>query len=175
MKKKKGKATAIVAMAALIVLSLPVGATVSLSREKDKAASEYSEMLSYDVDAASGAAADLVTLSKKYLDPSDAAIVGVQRARDSVSEAVEAGARSEAFSTLTAAFGSLADRLGGTGLTEKDASYLSGIQSDYDMYLDLVSRSDYNEKATSFNQLLDDSPARPIVEIFGIHPLELFQ
>lgn len=184
MKKKKekirGRALAIFAMIAMILLSVPVGATVSLTREKNKALEPYngssaSETLVADLENGSGEAADLVTLAKKYLSADDAQISAVQRAREALNAAETPSQQSEALSTLTASFNVLADALGTLEMNEKDRTYLSGIAADYNMYLDYISRNDYNARATEFNELLEASPMQPIASLVGIDTLELFR
>lgn len=184
MKKKKekikGRAAAIIGMVALMLLSVPVGATVSLTREKNKALEPYngsgsSETLLIDMENGSGEAADLVTLAKKYLSADDAQISAVQRAREALNAAETPPEQSEALSTLTASFNVLADALDMLELTEKDKTYLDGITADYNMYLDYISRNDYNARATEFNELLEASPMQPIASLVGIDTLELFR
>lgn len=183
MKKKekiKGRAAAIIGMIALIVVSIPVGACVSLARERGEVTEMYYGSddewgLLEDLSWCSSEASNLVTLAGKYLPADDEQIIQVIDARDRLSKANTPGEKAEAFSALTVKVNALYNTLEKTEMETEDADYRDEIIADYNSNADFVSRSDYNTRAAQFNEILRTTPARGLAELVGIGEVEPFQ
>ncbi|MGN0479589.1 MAG: LemA family protein [Hominenteromicrobium sp.] len=183
MKKKekiKGRAAAIIGMAALILVSVPVGSCVSLTRERGKVTELYYGSddewgLLADLSFCSSEAANLVTLAGKYLPEGDAQVEAVREARSTLEQADTPGEKAQAFSALTDQVNALYNTLEETGMKQEDAAYRDEIIADYKADADCVSRSDYNARAAQFNEILRTTPARPLASLAGIEEVEPFR
>lgn len=184
MKKKekirvKGRAAAIISMVLLIVISVPLGMGFSLVRERNKVTEHYfgsndTYGLLEDLSGCTTEASNLVTLSGKYLGADDAKLTEVRSAAGRLETAQSPSEKAGAYSTLTISFNSLYNELCGMELSEQDSEYLEAIYSDYYMYVDLVSYSDYNIKVANFNETFRNAPGRRLAELMGVKELEPF-
>lgn len=184
MKVIKSRAFAIIAMCLLLLLSIPVGSCVSLSRERGEAEKyyygsdsdfDYVWGLVEDIRWCSSSAANLVTLANRILPADSAAVTDVMRAREALDNAVSPAEKCAALSQLTERFSVLYRTLCAMDLNEEDLDYCRDTMSDYNSDLDFISRNEYNTKAKQFNDALANSPGGAIASAFGVKPLELFQ
>ncbi len=175
----KTRTCAVIAMCAMIVLSVPVGACVSVSRERDSAEQSYTGSdstwgLSDDVLLCSSAAANLMTLGARLLPGESEETAALARAREELNAAVAPGEKCAALSKLTDRFHALYGKLSAMDLSEKDRQDCDGVLADYNADLDMISRSEYNREAAAFNSILETTPGGAIASVFGARPLELF-
>lgn len=182
MKKKekvKGRALAITCMILLIVISVPVGSCLSLNREREKATeiyygSEDTYGLLEDVVDCCTQAANFITLGEKVLPADDTKLAAVQEAYTEVKSTNHPRRKASALSDLTSSMNALYNALCRTEMDEANATYREEIFANYNASLDMIGRSDYNMRATEFNSILKNAPARPLAALVGIGELELF-
>lgn len=175
----KSRTFAVIGMCVLILLSVVIGACRSVSRERGKAEAYFSGSddvygLAEDASWCSYEAANLVTLGARLL-PADAAEVAETRhAREVLDAAVSPAEKYAALSSLTDRIHTLYTKLVGLELSEKDLEDCESVLASYNSNLDMISRSDYNQKAAAFNDDLRSTPGGAIASAFGARPLELF-
>ncbi len=175
----KTRTCAVLAMCAMIVLSVPVGACVSVSRVRDNAERRYTGDddtwgLADDVLLCSSAAANLMTLGARLLPAENEETTALTRAREALDAAVRPAEKYAALSNLTDRFHALYGKLSALDLSEKDREDCDGVLADFNADLDMISRDDYNREAASFNSILETTPGGAIASLFGARPLELF-
>lgn len=182
MKKErvKGRAAAIIGMVALILVSIPVGSCVSLARERGKVTELYFGSddewgLLDDLAWCSSEASNLVTLAGKYLPEDNEQIAAVRGAVDALGKAQSPGEKADEFSVLTVKVNALGNVLGELALREEDEKHRDEILADYNANADFITRNDYNTEAARFNEMLRTTPARPLADLIGVGPVELFQ
>ena len=182
MKKRervKGRTAAVLGMVLLILFSVPTGMGLSLVRERNQAAKYYyggenSFGLLEDLAYCSKEAANMVTIGGKYLPADDPALHGVRSAVNAMESAEHPAEKAGAYSELTVRVSSLYHTLSGMALSEQDEEYCEEIYSNYVTYVDLIGWSEYNTKATQFNETFRRAPGRIFAALMGVEELELF-
>ena len=150
--KAVGRVSAVIAMVVLILAAIPVGACISLSRERNNVTAEY-----YGADDVYGVldqvsmmvseASNLVTVAEKYSETDLTLVDAVRTAQNAVKKAERPADKYAALNDLT---------------------------SNYNSDLDYLMRDDYNDKAAAFNDALHNSPAYALAKLVGIGDVELF-
>ena len=157
--KAVGRVSAVIAMVVLILAAIPVGACISLSRERNNVTAEY-----YGADDVYGVldqvsmmvseASNLVTVAEKYSE-TDLTLV-------------------DAVRTAQTAVKAMYRQIKNIDMNEEDATYRESLMSNYNSDLDYLMRDDYNDKAAAFNDALHNSPAYALAKLVGIGDVELF-
>lgn len=182
--KKKNLAGALV-MAGLILVSIPLGANRSLSREREKAIenSYYYDRTGYAVyeglEHQRETAHNLIALGERYVNryaELDPAIDELTYRADYCENFFEAGAPQEVEGHwfLLQAAQALSEQLEQVELEEKDQKYPRQLIADMEAEQDKLERSSYNDDAKAFNEKLQRFPANFLHTLVGIEPLGVF-
>lgn len=177
--KAVGRTAAVIAMVLLILAAIPVGAVVSLSRERGKVTKEYygSDDVYGVLDQVSSMvseASNLVTIAEKYSETDLTLVDAVRTAQNAVKKAERPADKCAALNDLTAAVKALYRQIKNISMDEEDATYRESLFSNYTSDADYLMRDDYNDKAAAFNDALHNSPAYALARLVGIGDVELF-
>ena len=170
--KAVGRVSAVIAMVVLILAAIPVGACISLSRERNNVTAEYygSDQVSMMVSEAS----NLVTIAEKYSETDLTLVDAVRTAQNAVKKAERPADKYAALNDLTTAVKAMYRQIKNIDMNEEDATYRESLMSNYNSDLDYLMRDDYNDKAAAFNDALHNSPAYALAKLVGIGDVELF-
>ena len=173
--KAVGRVSAVIAMVVLILAAIPVGACISLSRERNNVTAEYygSDDVYGVLDQVSmmvSEASNLVTIAEKYSETDLTLVDAVRTAQN----AVKTADKYAALNDLTTAVKAMYRQIKNIDMNEEDATYRESLMSNYNSDLDYLMRDDYNDKAAAFNDALHNSPAYALAKLVGIGDVELF-
>ena len=174
--KAVGRVSAVIAMVVLILAAIPVGACISLSRERNNVTAEYygSDDVYGVLDQVSmmvSEASNLVTIAEKY---SETDLTLVDAVRTAQKKAERPADKYAALNDLTTAVQALYRQIKNIDMSEEDATYRESLRSNYYSDLDYLMCDDYNDKAAAFNDALHNSPAYALAKLVGIGDVELF-
>lgn len=177
--KAVGRTAAVIAMVVLILVSIPVGACVSLSRERSKVTAEYygSDDVYGVLDQVSmmiSEASNLVTIAEKYSETDLTLVDAVRTAQNNVRKAERPSEKYAALHDLTTAVKALYRQIKTIDMEEEDATYRESLMAGYNSDADYLMRDDYNDMAAAFNDTLHNSPAYALAKLVGIGDVELF-
>ena len=173
--KAVGRVSAVIAMVVLILAAIPVGACISLSRERNNVTAEYygSDDVYGVLDQVSmmvSEASNLVTIAEKYSETDLTLVDAVRTAQNAVKKAERPADKYD----LTTAVKAMYRQIKNIDMNEEDATYRESLMSNYNSDLDYLMRDDYNDKAAAFNDALHNSPAYALAKLVGIGDVELF-
>ena len=156
--KAVGRVSAVIAMVVLILAAIPVGACISLSRERNNVTAEYygSDDVYGVLDQVSmmvSEASNLVTIAEKYSETDLTLVDAVRTAQNAVKKAERPADKYAALNDLTTAVKAMYRQIKNIDMNEED---------------------DYNDKAAAFNDALHNSPAYALAKLVGIGDVELF-
>ena len=162
--KAVGRVSAVIAMVVLILAAIPVGACISLSRERNNVTAEYygSDDVYGVLDQVSrmvSEASKLVTIAEKYSETDLTLGDAVRTAQNAVKKAERPADKYAALNDLTTAVKAMYRQIKNIDMNEEDATYRESLMSSYNSDLDYLMRDDYNDKAAAFNDALHNSPA----------------
>lgn len=177
--KAVGRVSAVIAMVVLILAAIPVGACISLSRERNNVTAEYygSDDVYGVLDQVSmmvSEASNLVTIAEKYSETDLTLVDAVRTAQNAVKKAERPADKYAALNDLTTAVKAMYRQIKNIDMNEEDAAYRESLMSNYNSDLDYLMRDDYNDKAAAFNDALHNSPAYALAKLVGIGDVELF-
>ncbi len=171
-------------LAAVILISLPLGVKRSVGRLRDEAENTYyydatGYALYTGVEARAAAAKNLLTVAQRYSDPA------VAKAADRLDYWVRLQANAyddyrdhlveaETNDGITAAARDLVEALGQVELAPRDAAYREELWAQLQSEQDKLERSSYNDDARAFNARLEKAPLAQIKGLLGIRPLGVF-
>ena len=166
-------------MVVLILAAIPVGACISLSRERNNVTAEYygSDDVYGVLDQVSmmvSEASNLVTVAEKYSETDLTLVDAVRTAQNAVKKAERPADKYTALNDLTTAVKAMYRQVKNIDMNEEDATYRESLMSNYNSDLDYLMRDDYNDKAAAFNDALHNSPAYALAKLVGIGDVELF-
>lgn len=159
--------------------AIPVGACISLSRERNNVTAEYygSDDVYGVLDQVSmmvSEASNLVTIAEKYSETDLTLVDAVRTAQNAVKKAERPADKYAALNDLTTAVRAMYNQIKNIDMNEEDATYRESLKSNYNSDLDYLMRDDYNDKAAAFNDALHNSPAYALAKLVGIGDVELF-
>ena len=142
MKKKNdgvkvvGRVSAVIAMVVLILAAIPVGACVSLSRERNNVTAEYygSDDVYGVLDQVSmmvSEASNLVTVAEKYSETDLTLVDAVRTAQNAVKKAERPADKYAALNDLTTAVKAMYRQIKNIDMNEEDATYRESLMSNY--------------------------------------------
>ena len=173
--KAVGRVSAVIAMVVLILAAIPVGACISLSRERNNVTAEYYVYGVLDqVSMMVSEASNLVTIAEKYSETDLTLVDAVRTAQNAVKKAERPADKYAALNDLTTAVKAMYRQIKNIDMNEEDATYRESLMSNYNSDLDYLMRDDYNDKAAAFNDALHNSPAYALAKLVGIGDVELF-
>ena len=157
--KAVGRVSAVIAMVVLILAAIPVGACISLSRERNNVTAEYygSDDVYGVLDQVSmmvSEASNLVTIAEKYSETDLTLVDAVRTAQNAVKKAERPADKYAALNDLTTAVKAMYRQIKNIDMNEEDATYRESLMSNYNSDLDYLMRDDYNDKAAAFNDAL---------------------
>ena len=175
--KAVGRVSAVIAMVVLILAAIPVGACISLSRERNNVTAEYygSDDVYGVLDQVSmmvSEASNLVTIAEKYSETDLTLVDAVRTAQNAVKKAERPADKYAALNDLTTAVKAMYRQIKNIDMNEEDATYRESLMSNYNSDLDYLMRDDYNDKAAAFNDALHNSPAYALAKLVGIGDVE---
>lgn len=182
--KKKNVIGAVI-MAALILVSLPLGTQRSLSKEREKALlnSYYWDSTGYVVydglKQQETSARNLITVAERYVDQApglDPYIDDLTYRVDYCDNLFDQGSEEEVEShaLLLQAAERLFEQLEQIELSEKDQKYPRQIIADLEAEQDKLERSSYNDDARAFNEKLSGFPVKFLYRLTSVEPLGVF-
>lgn len=182
--KKKNVIGSLV-MAALIVVSVPLGVNRSFSRlRKDVESEYYYDSTGYaiyeGIDAREAAANNLITVAKRYVDQHsgldpyiDDLEYRVKRSENTYRQdnlTQEAQANQEMGQSAQ----SLYEQLEQIELSEKDAKYPAQLIAEMESEQDKIERSSYNDEAREYNARLEKFPVNFLRHVSGVDSMGVF-
>lgn len=182
--KKKNVIGALI-MAGLILVSVPLGAGRSLSREREKALenSYYYDSTGYAIyeglEQQETSARNLITVAERYVDREpglDPYIDELTYRADYCENFMEDGdpQEVECHWYLLQAAQELSQQLEQVELEEKDQKYPRQLIADMEAEQDKLMRSSYNDDARRFNEKLSGFPVRFLNKLVDVEPLGVF-
>jgi len=118
---------------------------------------------------------NLLSLSERYLKPTDEAVTDLQDAITAMDAAVGVGEYFEANYDLTLASTELYNTMAAQELSEKDERLLSEQFTEMSSRNMTISHDGYNAVAVEFNSLLSAFPTSLIAAVNGVDRLEEFR
>lgn len=166
----------------IVILAASVlGATLSLGgmRADAEAAfvhgvSEDEPGIQFDLDWLLELSGNLLVVAGRYVAANDPELAAVADARSALAAASSPKRKYEAADRLVFTSSALVYTLSRMDLEERDARYNQSIKADIESRWLIIGRNPYNEKASAFNEVLEQFPASMFSKIASIKPLELF-
>lgn len=175
------RATAVLAAILAIIVSVFLGANLSLGRARSNAAELFYNGIdgdgfgiNYYLHEISGASANLVTVAKRHADESNPLLVQLEAARAQLQEADTPGQKYAAAQKLRASVEQMDAYLQTLELDDYDANYHSKLVVNIDSYYRIISSDPYNQYAARYNQSLKAFPANMLARMTGNKELELY-
>lgn len=170
-------------MAALIALSSVFGGVLSVNRLYTRVERAYelgedgagSFCIANDLSDNAAAAANLLTVAGRYLDPSDAAVRALSEALADLRASGGIAARRDANLKVTAAVQGLFDALGAKALSAEDERYRQSLRENVLGNNDKMSRDPYNTLASEYNRKVAGFPATVFRVLGGVPTAVLFR
>lgn len=184
-KKRKSYTVGAVFMAAMILISVPLGAKESFKDLRREAENGYyyddtGYAIYEGIDKREDAASNLITVAKKYVDanPSLDPYIDELEYRVQYSKkmyAHQCGEKEvEANYLMGEAAENLCAELEKITLSEKDAKYPAKLIAEMRSEQDKIERSSYNEDAAEFNAKLEKFPVNVLNTFLKIEPMGVF-
>ena len=131
--KAVGRVSAVIAMVVLILAAIPVGACISLSRERNNVTAEYygSDDVYGVLDQVSmmvSEASNLVTIAEKYSETDLTLVDAVRTAQNAVKKAERPADKYAALNDLTTAVRAMYNQIKNLDMNEEDATYRESIK-----------------------------------------------
>jgi len=168
---------AVIGMAVLILLSLPLGVARALLPMRANAQEAYwsgETGIARDLELRLTAAYNLTTVASRWLDAGSPEIQAVLDARSAMTGTDSIREKYRANVALTDAVTDLCAALDACDLSEQDAKYRRSIDADLRSCNEIIGHSDYNRLAAEYNDALSAFPASALGHLIGLRPLELF-
>ncbi len=172
---------AIFGMAALILISLFVGAARALSPLRSTAEQAFYNGvegdgygIENDLSRRAELAYNLTTVAKRYMDADAAEITALLDARDALNSAAAVSEKYDANDALTAAADNLYTALGAFELSDADVRYRESIRTDLRSRNETIRGDGYNGLARKYNERLSSFPVSLFGRLLGFRTLELF-
>ncbi len=182
MKILYNKKLAAVILVIVILGMILLGGGRSLARERAREAQLFwngtsgdGNSIANDLHVRCEAAANLVTVAKRYMDANADEIKAINEARDALEAALTPTEAFEANYALTLAADHLYSVLNNKELSDADKKHVSGQFTELTSRNQTISHDGYNAKAAAFNELLGRFPTSIIAAVSGVAPLELFR
>lgn len=176
MKFLKSYTGAMVVLAAVILLSIPLGSHRSLVAERDKVEAQF-DLIAGDLQDCLDITANLGTVAGRYLDYEE--LLGLLDSRVALEDGLglwNIPAARAAYEDLTAEAEEVFSALEGQALTEKDAKYVQGFRTDLAAEADTIARDSYNDLADDYNaRVLGSFPASLLGRLTFVRPAAVFR
>ena len=166
--------------AAMVILSIGMGAGLSLSSLRNDALDIYTEGesgwggIQTDYDTILDSGENLLTVAERYLDANDTRIRSVELGLEAMRDAQSPSEQCTAAQTTRTAVDNLDEQLLTMTLSETDQQFQNELIVDIEAGYRRISQSTYNETAEAFNRKLQQFPAGIFADMMGIEPLELY-
>ena len=171
----KNRNVAIAITVVVILLSIFGGSHRSLIAASYSAEKNFTS-IQQDLDTRIGLASNLQVVASRYLLPGDAALVELEQAIDTLSNAKTANDKAKANQNLTAATERMDIELQGMALSATDERYRAQIRIDLASYNQIIGHSKYNELVERYNtEILGKFPANVLAKLTGVPELESFR
>lgn len=178
---KKSQKVAIIIMALMILISVPLGMSKSLSSLRKDALEYYIEdsqgfSISQGIENRIEKAEEILTIAKNYTEKENMELldnmgdvdVSLSDLSSSDSHSIQ---QSEANRDLDSAVKKLADYLMKLELKKEQKETLTTLIADFNLQQKLINHSSYNEEAAEFNETLESFPASIIRAAGIVRPL----
>ena len=176
MKFLKSYTGAMVVLAAVILLAIPLGSHRSLVAERDKVEAQF-DLIAGDLQDCLDITANLGTVAGRYLDYEE--LLGLLDSRVALEDGLglrDIPAARAAYEDLTAEAEEVFSALEGQALTEKDAKYVQGFRTDLAAEADTIARDSYNDLADDYNaRVLGSFPASLLGRLTFVRPAAVFR
>ena len=169
-------------LAVVVLGMILVGGGRSLAQERAKEAQIFwdgdtgdGHSIANDLHARCEAAANLITVAKRYMEANAPEITALRDAAAALESAVTPSEAFEANYDLTLAADHLYSVLNNLELSDADKKHVSGQFTELTSRNQTISHDAYNVKAVYFNAMLERFPTSIIAAVNGIAPLEAFR
>lgn len=179
MKQLKNPRIAAVVTAAAVLCSILFGTVFSLVKEYRPVKEYFFDgsqdgfSVNNDLETLAGNAANLITVSKRYI-PDSVYAKKLTQQKQALLETSDPNQKMELYRELLPVIKQLYDEMGAAELTEEDQQYRNEIYSDIKAGADVLSRDPYNSMAKEFNQKRSCFPAKIFAGLFGIQEADTF-
>lgn len=176
----QNRAFAGVLAAVVIVVSIFFGGVNSMGRLEGNARAAIAQLdedgfsAQKDLDNRASYASNCVKIASYYLEADNEAIEAVRVAREQAASAKTVEEKYEADCALEAAVDLLGIAMGRQEVAEKDEKSFRRESINFTSAGDTLSRCAYNQKATGFNQSLEQFPASFFAGLRSAEQLPLF-
>ena len=170
-------------MAGVILLSIPLGAHMSMTKLREEAKDSYyydktGFAIYQGVEERQAAGSNLITVAERYTsqNPELTGLIGdleyaVSLAESSYGDFFE---EAQANRQIGEAAQALYDALGNVQLDEFDRDYPDQLMAQLESAQDQINRSSYNDDAREFNARLEKFPMNFLRHIAGVQPLATY-
>lgn len=178
--QKRPVAIALCIIMILLASILGAGGSLRTLREQTEAAFSLGldgsgKGIKYDLGEIAAQAYNMTVVAGRYLPETDANITGVLSKREELQLAQSPKELHRLCGELVAATTVLQSTLEVLELSAQDWALVQKCAVSIQSSLDLISRSGYNEAATSYNRALRSFPGGTLGRLTGVAPLELYE
>lgn len=182
MQRFQNRSTAVVITAVVVLLSILIGAGISLGglRRDAERVFEYGSDggwrgIEYDLREVASGGYNLIEIAERYLGENDVRIAAVEREISAVHSARKPGSLHAAAEELRAAISGLDLAMRELDLNDEEEALRQKTLANIEASYRRVDRSEYNAAATAFNETLEAFPANVLSGVVGVKPLELYE
>lgn len=166
----------------IVVLAASVlGASLSLGSMRADAEATFVQGISkdepgiqFDLDWLMELSGNLLVVAGRYVAADDTELVAVADARSALETASSPKRKYEAADRLVSRSAALIYTLSQMSPEDRDVRYSQSIKADIESRWLIIGRNPYNERASAFNDALEQFPASMLSKLVSVKPLELF-